>query len=123
MPSWISRRPQTLADVLPVITAEAANFSDVRIRLRNRFVKRRRDADHICNAMPGRHESIVAGARDFVPPHIAIERRGNCHRQMRAAELDVGITVTSERDGTAEVSSLDKLKLQLLVLRRPQQHL
>src|SRR5258708_4899516 len=118
--SGSSRRPEALADVCPVITPEAANLADIRIRLRDGFIERSRDTDDIGNAMACRHESTVGCSRDFVPPHVTIKRRGDFHRQPRPADLHVRITIAGERYRATEVAALDELNLKLPVLRRAQ---
>src|SRR5882724_487309 len=92
--SFLARRPKALAYVRAVITAEAANLSDIGIRFLPRRCKRGAESDHIRDAVARRQELAVAVPRDFVPPHIAVvavERRGDLHRQWRALDLHVGI--------------------------------
>src|SRR5882762_9687981 len=118
---WSSRRPEAPANVCPIIAAEVANLANVRIRLRDNLIERSRDGDDVRDSMTRCHKCVTV-RRDFVPPHITIERRGDFHRQPRPFDLDVRITVACECDGTTEVAPLGKLNFELLVLRCAQQH-
>ena len=61
-----------MTDVGAEIAAHNADFSDIRVSLRNRLVQLGRERNHIRDSVADGHQLAVRTARDFVLPYIAI---------------------------------------------------
>lgn len=69
----LSRRPQTFANVLAEIAADAVDFVNVCIGFFDCLIERFAEADDVGDAMAGCCPFAVGIAHRFVPPNVAIE--------------------------------------------------
>src|SRR5262245_28394722 len=93
-----SRRPETLANIFSIIAAEAPNLLNIRVGFGYGLRQGSSERHHIGYAVTRCLESAVDIVRHFIPPNIAVKWSADIHRQPRAANLDIGIAVTRERD-------------------------
>jgi len=118
----LPRRPKTLANIFPIITAEAANLADVGIGPAHGLSSPRQTRSR--RRCGGRSTSAASAvASHFVPPHIAIESSCHIHRQVRSLDLDMRIAVAGQRHRATEIAALDELGMRLLVPPGRQQRL
>ena len=61
-----SRRPQASTDVRSKITAQDADFANVRVRPGDRLLQRGRQRDYVGDPMPGRDQFSIGVAVHFV---------------------------------------------------------
>ena len=117
----ITGRPQTFPNVRTKITAEAAEFSDIRVGSLGGFSQGGAEGDDISDAMASGDQASGGIAFYFIPPEVGIDFCGYFDRQVWAGDLDVRITVAGEGDGTAEIGAVVKVEMERQILRGVQE--
>ena len=114
--SRVSGWPQAAANIRPEIAGEAADFSNVGIRLGNGLLEVESEPDDVSDAVPGAAQHTIAVADNFIPPNVTIERFGYFDRQLRATDLNIRISIAGQSDGASVWTGVEESQLQRLIL-------